>query len=81
MCRHELECFLQKEKYFNVLNCDLISTLFSLFWKAKTSYVTARSHRLQPEGQAALQGGMSLCDWSQPSPTLGQNWALFEGLP
>lgn len=37
VCRCELECFSQKEKRFNMLNSNLMSTLFSLFWKAKSS--------------------------------------------
>lgn len=81
LCRHELECFLQREKCFNVFSCDPVSTLFFLLWKAKASYVIAGSHRLQPEGPAALRGGMAQCDWSQPSHIAGQNWAPFEGLP
>lgn len=41
VCRHELEHFVQKEKCF--VHSSFVSTLFSLFWKAKTSYLTAES--------------------------------------
>lgn len=45
VCRHELEHFLQKEECFSVLNSNLFHfhLFFPLFWKAKTSYLTAGS--------------------------------------